>query len=309
MGLVEVRPESSFLKDQVHSTLGLTLWVQTLYTQVALPLLVMGCEIHYYIPKCLIVWLLSCKVVVGKKWDSRGQLGEEDVRKRSSGPPSSLPSPRTPLNEYIEVKTEYLLWKGFSSHPITRPALRGNFGAAAIGVAWCTGIDVCAALGVSAGDDGGESLQGSSWVLETQWRAEATCEVWVWSKDREEFPRVPCRSQWAQAGREWWLTCSSLLLSPTLLLQPLCFGLFVGISWSVLFLCLWWLSLSKMVTSSIDGTGNGFSCTCKAQDKCFPFLSDGSQWQFHMRISYSLSQKAGSGSFLILFSCFQLNSH
>lgn len=305
MGLVEVRPESSFLKDQVHSTLGLTLWVQTLYTQVTLPLLIMGCETHYYIPKCLIVWLLSCKVVVGKKWDSRGQLGEEDVRKRSSGPPSSLPSPRTPLNEYIEVKTEYLLWKGFSSHPITRPALCGNFGAAAIGVAWCTGIDVCAALGVSAGGDGGESLQGSSWVLETQWRAEATCEVWVWSKDREEFPRVPCGSQWAQAGREWWRTCSSLLLSPTVLLQPLCFGLFVGISWSVLSLCLWWLSL----TSSIDGTGNGFSCTCKAQDKCFHFLSDGSQWQFHMRISYSLSQKAGSGSFLILFSCFQRNSH
>ena len=50
---MEVRPESSFLKDQVHSTLGLTLWVQTLYTQVTLPLLIMGCETHYYIPKCL----------------------------------------------------------------------------------------------------------------------------------------------------------------------------------------------------------------------------------------------------------------
>lgn len=67
-------------------------------------------------------------------------------KKRSSGPPSSLPFPRTPLNEYIEVKTEYLLWKGYSSCPIIKPVLCGNFGAAAIGVVWGTGIDVCAAL-------------------------------------------------------------------------------------------------------------------------------------------------------------------
>lgn len=153
------------------------------------------------------------------------------------------------------------------------------------------------------------SLQGASWVLETQWRAEATCEVWVWSKDREEFPRVPCGSQWAQAGREWWLMCSSHLRSPSLVLQPLCFGLLVAISWSVLFLCLWLLSLSKMITSSLDGTGNGFNCTRKAWDKCFHFLSDGSQWHFHTHISYLLSQKAGSGSLLLLFSTFQLNSH
>ena len=33
------------------------------------------------------------------------------------------------------------------------------------------------------------------WVLEMQWRAEATYEAWVGSKDREGFPRVLCGSQ------------------------------------------------------------------------------------------------------------------
>lgn len=79
---------------------------------------------------------------MGRKRDGRGQLGEEKVL----WSPSSLPFPRTPLNEYIEVKTEYLLWQGFSSHPIAKPVLCGNFGATAVGVAWGTGINVCAAL-------------------------------------------------------------------------------------------------------------------------------------------------------------------